>query len=379
MPAEGAYVLSPADVRKIRSYVQHKYGEIPQEKSAEIVADAVHRIIDKQLPLFNRSLKRKVTESLIRSAVLEEQRPVRKDDIFTACLSLDRSSEDVTEPLFEWVGKELGASFPRDELNKRLDKLAADKESAGNAWEALKEQLLKSGYVGGQASTQHEAAIAEVIAMPVKLPIPAVKKRRQIQTVIYGLLSLCLLSAVLMYGMSLANTPEPTESITAAETNSAKPAPVETHEGLPLELRYTEIDKKRLTAYLNTKSSLLAEQPYFDAIVAAAKDFDIHPVLLFAITGQEQAFVPRTHEKAQEIANNPFNVFHSWKDFNTTIQESAEIAARTVTNISRDRPQDADPFTWINQTYAEDPNWSNGVRSIFKTITNYLENNEDKA
>src|SRR5690606_7833302 len=125
--------------------------------------------------------------------------------------------------------------------------------------------------------------------------------------------------------------------------------------------------------YLESKSSVLADQPYFDAIISAAEDFDLHPVLLFAITGQEQGFVPKTNKQHKEIANNPFNVFHSWQDFNTNIEQSAEIAARTVFNLSKDRPDDVDPFTWINRKYAEDPKWSDGVRSIFATIVHYLE------
>ena len=144
-------------------------------------------------------------------------------------------------------------------------------------------------------------------------------------------------------------------------------------DGLPAELRYHEIDQARMVKYLQSKSSILAEQPYFDAIVSAAQAFNIHPAVLFAITGQEQGFVPKTNKQYKRIANNPFNVFHSWQDFNTNIGQSSEIAARTVYNLSKHRPEDMDPFKWINRKYAEDPKWSDGVRAIFDKIIAYLD------
>jgi hypothetical protein len=129
------------------------------------------------------------------------------------------------------------------------------------------------------------------------------------------------------------------------------------------------VDTNRLAEYLHSKNSLLAEAKYMEPIIAAAEEFGIDPLLLFAITGQEQAFVPRTHKKAKEIGNNPFNVFHSWEEYNTTITQSARIAARTIVNSSKNRPADIDPFTWINRRYAEDPLWADGVRSIWNAMS----------
>jgi hypothetical protein len=146
--------------------------------------------------------------------------------------------------------------------------------------------------------------------------------------------------------------------------------------GLPAELRYTEVNRSRLLKYLRSKSSLLAERPYFEAIMSTAEKMNIHPLLLFAITGQEQAFVPKDHKQAKRIANNPFNVFHSWKEYNTTIEQSANIAARTILRISKDRPEGKDALTWINREYAEDPNWSKGVRSIMEAMKRYIDTNE---
>lgn len=137
---------------------------------------------------------------------------------------------------------------------------------------------------------------------------------------------------------------------------------------LPYYIRYHEIRTGRLKDFLAKRNSLLAEEPYFSAILGTAKKYNLNPLILFAITGQEQNFVPKSEKYASKIANNPFNVFHSWKEYNTNIKDSSEIAARTIINLSENRPDTTDPFLWIGKKYAEDTHWGYGVRDIFKEL-----------
>ena len=140
---------------------------------------------------------------------------------------------------------------------------------------------------------------------------------------------------------------------------------------LPNYLMYKNVNITSLKEFLKSKNSLLIEEPYFSAILDVSKDFNLNPLVMFAITGQEQSFVPKDDENAYKIANNPFNVFYSWKRYNTSIEDSASIAARTVVNLCKNKPDNIDAFTWINRKYSEDKNWSKAVRSIF----NQLEDN----
>ncbi|NIK67986.1 glucosaminidase domain-containing protein [Paenibacillus sp. BK720] len=373
MPADEAFVLTPIDVRKIRQYVQHKYEAMPQEKRAEIVADAVSRIIQKQLPPFEDRLKREVTARLIRTTVLERQMPVRSDDIFEACLGLDLADANVVTPLHKWVEEQSGTQLEWSLFRIQLDKLAKKAESGtADLWEQLKEWLASEYRIEGKSKAAPE--LAEVIPLPVQPSlIPALKPYRRRQTLVYSLLSIMLVGASLLYGWSLLR-PSPNKlqpPVTLQSFEKAMPA-VAGNE-LPDELRYTDVDKESLVDFLNSKDSLLAEQPYLDAIIDAARTFDIHPLFLFAITGQEQAFVPRSNKQAMKIANNPFNVFYSWKDYNTTIHDSARIASQTVLKWSKDRPEGKDPIAWINRKYAEDQNWANGVSKIFASMKSKVE------
>ncbi|GMK46014.1 hypothetical protein PghCCS26_31420 [Paenibacillus glycanilyticus] len=370
MPAEEAFVLTRIDVRKIRQYVQHKYDAMPQDKRAEIVADAVTRIIQKQLPPFEDKLKREVTARLIRTTVLERQMPVRADDIFEACLSLDLADSDVVTPLHKWVEEQSGTQLEWDLFRIQLDKLAKNGKSETSAsWEQLKEWLGSEYRLEGKKDAVTE--LAEVI--PFHQLNPALKPYRRKQTLVYSFLSVILVSASLLYGWSLLR-PSPNKLQPPVTLQSyEKVMPAVAGNELPDELRYTDVNKESLVDYLNSRDSLLAEQPYLDAIIDAAKTFDIHPLFLFAITGQEQAFVPKSNKQAMKIANNPFNVFYSWKDYNTTIHDSARIASQTVLKWSKNRPEGKDPIAWINRKYAEDQNWASGVSKIFASMKSKIE------
>lgn len=142
--------------------------------------------------------------------------------------------------------------------------------------------------------------------------------------------------------------------------------------GFPSFLSYEPINIERMQGYLKRKNSLLASEPYFTAVMQSAAVENINPVLLFAITGQEQGFVKRGSENAALIVNNPFNVFNSWVEYNTDIHDSSRLAAETVKNILVERPKGENPFRWLNKTYAEDPKWSIGVERLFLEIEEYL-------
>ncbi len=137
---------------------------------------------------------------------------------------------------------------------------------------------------------------------------------------------------------------------------------------LPDYLMYKNVHVTSLKEFLKSKNSLLAEDSYLLTILSVCKDFNLNPLIMFAITGQEQSFVPSSNKNADKIANNPFNVFGSWKKYNTNIEDATTIAARTVVNLCKDRPANIDAITWVNRKYSEDKNWSKAVRSIFNQL-----------
>lgn len=141
--------------------------------------------------------------------------------------------------------------------------------------------------------------------------------------------------------------------------------------GIPSYLTYHTVDLIGLRNYLTGRNSILAETPYFEGILKVSEEYDIHPLLMFAITGQEQGYVNKDNPNHLKIANNPFNVYNSWRKYNTDIKDSTAIAAGTVVTILRKRPAGENPFKWVNTRYAEDKNWSRGVEMIFNFLLQF--------
>ncbi|PWW00722.1 mannosyl-glycoprotein endo-beta-N-acetylglucosaminidase [Paenibacillus cellulosilyticus] len=380
MSTDNANILTPTELRNIRAYVQHKFADLPQDKHADIVADAVRKIVYRRLPDFAEDVRNDLTTRLIRTALLERSGPVNVDDIVEVCLPLQMDDAVVFEPFHAWVEQQLQAVIQPDNLREALANLSAEDANRDKPlWQTMVEYLIPHAQPldpvrEGSAvilpfvtSAGAAAMMAEAETADIGLSEPASKQR--FRPLLYGLMSVIIAVGTLAYGWYLQRPDSDERSGSVAPVAAAPPSVVPAKNELPASLQYREIDMDRLAAYLNSKNSLLAEAKYTEPIIAAAEEFGIDPLLMFAITGQEQAFVPRDHERAMEIANNPFNVFHSWMEYNTTIKQSARIAARTIVSASKNRPEEIDPFTWINIKYAEDKNWAKGVRSIWSSMS----------
>jgi len=356
---ESAALLSPMDIHTIRRYVQTKYAPLPDGRRAEIVADAIRRALAQRMPNVPDELKLRMIDQLITRYLVGEKRDIHPEDVLDLIAEIGQGDERLTErllePLLEWANERTQRRWSPEQLASRLERhrgpsplLAAAEPLAGAQ---LQEELV-SGRNGWRGATW--AAVRSLAK-----PAPAI--------VLASVVALGSATAwIVLSGERSASIEESTSAALPAPAASPASAP---DVGMPKALRYAEIDKQALIAYLNGRDSLLAEAPYFEAIMDTAREYDLHPHLLFAITGQEQGFVPKSAKQAAKIANNPFNVGHSWMEFNTDIANSAGIAARLLVKLGESRPEGYDPFEWFNRTYAEDPLWSVGVRKIFDKLS----------
>ncbi|MBD3918976.1 glucosaminidase domain-containing protein [Paenibacillus sp. PR3] len=383
MPTDNANILTSAELRNIRAYVQYKFADLPQDKHADIVADAVRKIVYRRLPAFTDEVRSDLTTRLIRTALLERSGPVSVDDIVEVCLPLSMDDSALFEPFHAWVEQQLQAMIQPEILRDALANLSSE---GGNRdkpmWQTMADYL--TPYAQPLEPVREGSAVilpfvmnagaAAILAVSeaAEAGVSASDPRRGMQRpLLYGAMSIVIAASMLLYGW-YSQRPDSNKNAASDISSVAESAPTPVAAAkneLPASLQYREIDLERLAEYLNSKNSLLAEKKYMEPIIAAADEFGIDPLLLFAITGQEQAFVPRDHDRAMEIVNNPFNVFHSWKEYNTTIKQSARIAARTIVSASKNRPEEIDPFTWINIKYAEDEKWAKGVRSIWSSMS----------
>ena len=110
----------------------------------------------------------------------------------------------------------------------------------------------------------------------------------------------------------------------------------------PAALKYQAVDPDVVIAYLANYNSALANGADVQVIIQAAQAHGVNPLLLFAVTGQEQCFDDENNDNATDvaaIADNPFNVGGSWQTTDYTLAQSADIAA----NFMAERLSQAPP------------------------------------
>lgn len=125
---------------------------------------------------------------------------------------------------------------------------------------------------------------------------------------------------------------------------------------------YSSRDLKAVSHWLTARHSILATGDYLKTLDNIARVWNVDLLLLVAITGQEQNFVPKGHPNAKDIATNPFNVFGSWQVYNTRFEDAAAVATRTVAKLRANCPENFNPYRWLNRRYAQDPLWWRGVQ-----------------
>jgi hypothetical protein len=336
-------VISEDGIKEIKEQLNTQYETLSSKEKASILAKTIHQIIDQSLPNFSKETKRSIRMELMNKKLSANSLSISANDIIESSIGL-ATREEIEQELPQWVYQKVDTDVNVSEFNIA----------------ALFSSFPKSEITYPIASDEYEP-----------ISITSTNKRgmwRKYRSLFLGTTAIISITfGMIIFLEHPAQEPRDYAKGQTAE-NKESAANQRIHNNLPSYLQYEQVDDKNLREWLNGRKSILAEEPYYSSIMNAASEFNIDPLLLFAITGQEQGFVSKEHVNADKIANNPFNVFHSWEDFNTNISESSRIAARTIVNVSKDRPKEADPFQWINRKYAEDPNWWVGVSTIYKQL-----------
>ncbi|PJI07460.1 MULTISPECIES: glucosaminidase domain-containing protein [Clostridium] len=343
---ENTEVLSIKDIIKIKSYIYKKYTNFSNAQKAKILSNTVHQVLDKNIKGLSTEHSNAIEKNLLKSLIVDKKASIKLSDIFNTYISFKDNSTDYSESLLNWLNLHTKCEISKAQLEETFNLNFTEEASVITS---------PSQEVTDYNDMTHAA--------------PSSKNFKLISI----LLSLCLVvisSACFIKfktstnSSSLGNAKSKNISAQIKSTKYSKKEEL----NLPNEFKYREINSEATKKYLNSKNSLLASEPYFSKIINACKDRNLNPLVLFAIAGQEQAFVPKDNPDSKKIANNPFNVYHSWKEYNTNIEDSSKIAAKTVISLCSNLPKDKEPFHWINKNYAEDKNWADGVQSIFNQL-----------
>ena len=338
-------IFSQKDIENFRKYINKKYNNLSEEKRQTILKNSIAYVINKDLNELEIENESDLIEFFVEQTLLKDGQDLCANKIFHTIITQAKLSDKFLGSLTSWINKKIKIPLEKTFL----------------------ENYCEQNYVSMYSS------------LPRKNPVHSLPEKT------LGSIFICLLfSTIILLGFyNVFHLPA------SYRTNGYPGVEIEMQDALtplvpayvlqkyhkpnknfPSYLYYKDVNKNNLKIYLASKNSVLKNEPYFSQIFATAKDFNLNPLLLFALAGHEQGFVPNNHPYGDKIINNPFNVFGSWQKYNTNFKDSSEIAARTLLNSLSDLPLFIDPFFWINRQYAEDPYWWHGIRSIFWDLEN---------
>ena len=333
-------IISATDIESLRHNISIDHPSSSEVERAQVFATMLHQKLDAALALFDAPIQKHIKCTLIEQNVTKKDFAINALDIVETYVHLEDAT-NVTD-LTSWVNQFQEAPLSEEAILSLMEHLLPLPVS-----DTLPQAI---------ASTEISSHKAQVFSLP--LPMRIVKFSDCVLMTL-----LCIVGIFHFYfSKQLAVRNELFNK--QASFKVTLPISIELMDSanyLQSHLQYKPINEMALKNWLLEKQSLLATEPYFSTFLKTAKNYNINPLLLFAITGQEQNFVPMTHESAKKIANNPFNLYGSWQDYNTSIEDATQIVARTIIHLGKDCPDEQDQIKWINREYAADPNWSLGV------------------
>lgn len=333
-------VIDKNQVMVLKKYIYSKYKDNSKVENAKLLSNTVNHIIYSKLEGLPNEFKQSIKVDTLKNTFMQNKDLITIFDMFNSCLKNKNLLNNFTENLKAWIN-----SYSNIKINS--------------------EEFYN--YLSTRNITLDNTAASSIVNETTTFT--KYKKHIYITAV-----SILLITSLCAFNKFSPNTFSEIgyESRGILGIDNIRTSSKFPNLHLPVYMRYRSINKTKLKNFLDKRNSLLASEPYFSTIINTSKEFNLNPVLLFAITGQEQNFVPKTDPTASKIANNPFNVYHSWQEYNTNIKDSSQIASRTVINLAKGMPKNSNPFLWIGRQYAEDKNWGNGIESIFNELSSYI-------
>lgn len=383
-------ILSLNDLYRIKKTLTERYAHMSPLDRADLLALAVHNHLNKHLAGIDEARHDELKNAILSATLAKHVYTITRFDIFEAIFDLDVSESSRVEIAESWLAESVKNPVPRWALEDYMNRvpfratMPKQGESHMSAMSLSPNRQLRKivdlrrlilewfEHVNYESFNRYIARNLVIILLVTLLalitgtfasliikPDPYVSLTSEVDYKNYlGLFSLD--RVYLITGIQGESNDETIRlSLRKQPFDFGLLTPLKAFKYKPI--NYFEVRHYILTA----RNGLIGQSSHFNQILHSAYVNDIDPLLLLAIIGQEQAFIPRDGQNASEIINNPYNVYHSWIIYNTTLRDSTQIAINTIKNRLKTAPPDVSPFQWLNTVYAEDVNWHQGVRLIY--------------
>ena len=352
-------ILSLSDIKNIRSSIEEQYSNYSSQERAKHFAAAVHKVLDKHLDGITTDQRESLKKEIISSTILKNIESITKFDVFTSIFELELDNDTQVALAKNWLKESEKIVVKEDEIRSFLNfydqaPSAIKKRIVYNPiWVIISALALLVIVIGSIIKfTPSEKTPPLVTSKPFEIV-----KRNYVESFpAFGLINTFHIISEINY----TDNEERVGFILHYQVFH----PFFKQREFPYPYRI--INYFSLVDYIKTiRNGVMAEPEHFNMVMSLARINDIDPLLLFAIIGHEQAFVPANHTYALVMVNNPYNVYNNWWDYNTTLSDSTTIAINTIKNRMLSLPAGTDPLEWLNGIYAEDPYWHIGVGLIY--------------
>lgn len=376
-------ILNDEIILNIKNSIRSSYPSADEKYRARLLANSLHGKLDENLEGLQDDLRCEVRLSVFKNSIEENHLLVTQMDILSELTQADMQPKDLYSYMYEWFDTYTDTSLEYEQLHMVLSDLNPQLEPEDIfAYDTIEDVGVKNT----SRLNTYPSLLKSALINLLNHSLERIKAKGYKLSIIF--LALIFIIPVLFLTDGLLEHENKPHSISFVHASSIllyqpditieKELIVEEIfyrevPGYPEFLEFIELDYAKVVEYLHTRNSSFTDTSYLDVIYAVGEEYNVHPLLLLAIIGQEQGFVPKDSPYATRILNNPFNVYTSWTSYNTNLKDSCEVAAGTIRVILRERPVGENPFRWLNTRYAEDPNWWKGVQELFYTLLAHAE------
>lgn len=372
-------VIRLEDVSALRAHIELKHPDYDSQIRAELMAEGINRMLDSALTGMDTEHKDSIKKKLISENLIAGRQSILKLDVLNRILALDMKPDQLMAKTWGWYVLNTGHSVTLTDfveqaspyLPHRVREAIRDAEARTQSYQSAVRSLDTEDDL---PETQLSAP-----ARPFSRAAQHLKAYRITRRGWITLASAAVVAALAFIAVEFHDRlPATPAKVSVTDSRFAppsdyrvKPAGCTTLPTVfekPEYLKYRNISIDRLTEYLERKNSMLLTSDYLNQLMTYSLEKDINPLLLVAIIGQEQNYVPVDHRFADRIIKNPFNIYGSWQTHPVGFTASMKEACYTINLALTDRPLYIDPFVLINSRYAEDPQWYLGVKVIFRDL-----------
>lgn len=382
-------VVRLEEIASLRAYLEKKYPDQSPEERADMMAQSIYKMLDASMSGLEPQQRDRIRRKMVEQYLIESRQSILKLDILNQVLRLpDLLPDQVVSKAWGWYVMNTGHSILMSEFTDRVTPYLpprvreAVREQIEKQKELLPQQKPKSPELpepvipDTAAPPQPVAAHKQEPTKPVhrKKKYRLAKKYRFTKKGWIAIGSAAVLIALSGYALTIGISHFRNSILfapvldPAVELKAESPFRIEPDSGpigKPEYFRFSSIRTDDLKRYLEAKNSALLNSGYLNQLLTESKETDINPLLLVAILGQEQGYVPREHRYADIMLKNPFNIYGSWETHRIGFDKSLGEACFTINASLAKRTYYEDPFEVINKRYAQDPNWRLGVKLIF--------------